>query len=1123
MIGETLGHYGVIEKIGSGGMGEVYRAHDEQLDRDVALKVLPTGSLADEAKRKLFRKEALVLAKLNHPNIATVHEFSRQGGVDFLAMELIRGRSLREVLKEGPLAEKDIKRLGLQLSEALAVAHEHGIVHCDLKPANIMITPDGRLKILDFGLAKLVQAASPEVTQSSTTAQSVPGTLPYMAPEQLLGDGADTRADIYAAGAVLYEMATGRRAFPESNVPRLIDSVLHNQPPSPREVNAQISKEMQTTILKAMEKNPDNRQQSARELLLDLEKLNKAAPNAPPSDALEQSHAPPLEIAHVLFMDIVAYSKMAMDEQRHRLRELQQMVLSTSEVIRAKAADQLISLPTGDGMALVFFEDPEAPVRCALELNRALRSKAEIKLRMGIHTGPVYRVADVNANRNVAGGGINIAQRVMDCGDAGHILVSKAVVDVLCQLARWDSSLHDLGEAVVKHGVRIHLFNLCTNGVGNPKVPTKIRTVKVARKSVSAIGRPGKASRSGSVQYPRPHSKPNISVSSEVPQSSSGTHTHTVQIHLPQISRRVGLSVAGCVLALIALAFAMPRVSGWFINLQSGGCNPPIGIPCLRDGKNLAVLPFAVEGDRNALGYIGEGLGEELSRKLSALRGIQVVSTVPIEAAAARHAVDLKGSPEAIARYLGSNLIVQGTVVEADGWIHINVSLQDVADRRLLWNRDFRDAVADVNLLDRADQIYREILKYLKLKPTEEEQARAARPTEQIEAYDLYLKGRNAARNGRDVTALRSAIDSYNEAVKKDPHFALAYSGLADANRAMYRETKDVAWANEALEAAHHAASLNSSLPEVHLALGKAYREAGKTEEAIAEFQLVRKLSPNSAEPWRLLGTTYMGAGRNSEAIEALKKATKINSYSLLNQNTLGEAYYQLGQYDKALAAFQHVTELDPDNPLGHQNTGNIYFQEAKYDQAIVEFQKAIELQSDANLYSDLGVALLYLNRCRDGIAVLEKSAEMHPSEEVVIGNLADGYRRCGQREKAMTNYDKAISLAIADLGMNPRNENVLGDLALYYAKTGQVPLAEHYIGRARSIDASNPELIYEEAVVWVLANKPTQAIESLRSALDKGLSPERARLDPELSPLHGKPEFQRLVSEKLDKNSKNN
>jgi len=718
----------------------------------------------------------------------------------------------------------------------------------------------------------------------------------------------------------------------------------------------------------------------------------------------------------------------------------------------------------------------------------------------------------------VAGGGINTAQRVMDCGDAGHILVSQAMVDVLGQLTRWDSSLHPLGEATVKHGVHIHLFNLCTDDVGNPKVPSKIRTARAARKSVSAIGKQAKGSRFGLGHYTPPRSAPKISVDSQTPQSSSSTHT--VQIRFPQISRRAWLAAAGSVAVIFALAFAMPRVSSWFFNLQSGGCNPPPGIPCLRDGKHLAVLPFSVEGDRNTLGYIAEGLGEELSRKLSALGGLQVVSAAASEAAAAKQAVDLKGSPEAIARNLGSNLLVQGSVVQAGGWVHVNVSLRDIADRRLLWNRDFSDAVANVNLLDRADQIYREIVERLKLKPTQEEQARAARPTDKSDAYDRYLKGRNEARNRTDLKALKSAIEHYNEAVKNDPHFALAYSGLADANRAMYQETKDVSWANKALGAAQHADSLNDSLPEVHLALGNAYRDAGKTEQAIAEFERVKKLSPNSDEPWRLLGRTYMEAGRKDEALDALRKATAVNPYSLVNQNALGHAYFQFGQYDKALAAFQHVIELDPDNYLGHENTGAIYFQQAKYDEAIVEFQKAIQLQPGADLYSDLGLALLYLKRYPDAIAALEKSAQTHPNDEVVVGNLADGYRWSGQRERAKVAYDKAISLAIANLGVNPKDADVLGDLALYYAKTGQASLADHYIRQARLIDATNPDLIYGEAVVYVLAKKPAEAMKSLRLAFEKGFSPGRANLDPELSPIQGRPEFQKLVAEYLDKNT---
>ena len=184
-----------------------------------------------------------------------------------------------------------------------------------------------------------------------------------------------------------------------------------------------------------------------------------------------------LEIAHVLFMDIVAYSTLHMDHQQQVLHNLQEAVRNTSAFKRARANDQLIRLPTGDGMALVFFRDPEAPVRCALELTKSLRSSPDIKLRMGIHTGPVYRIADINANRNVAGGGINIAQRVMDCGDTGHIMVSKAAADVLGQVSTWTGALQDLGETEVKHGVRVHIFNLCLDDVGNPAIPQKLSSV----------------------------------------------------------------------------------------------------------------------------------------------------------------------------------------------------------------------------------------------------------------------------------------------------------------------------------------------------------------------------------------------------------------------------------------------------------------------------------------------------------------------------------------------------------------------------------------------------------------------------------------------------------------------
>src|SRR5277367_4607074 len=188
----------------------------------------------------------------------------------------------------------------------------------------------------------------------------------------------------------------------------------------------------------------------------------------------ETTSSPALEIAHVLFMDIVAYSRLPMDEQQRVIHQLQEIVRSTPEFTHAQADDQLIRLPTGDGMALVFFRDPQSPVRCALEVTKELRNHPDIKVRMGIHCGPVYRVADINSNRNVAGGGINIAQRVMDCGDAGHILLSGTAAEMLSQVTYWHSRLHDLGEVEVKHGQIIRLFNLYGEEFGNPEVPEKV-------------------------------------------------------------------------------------------------------------------------------------------------------------------------------------------------------------------------------------------------------------------------------------------------------------------------------------------------------------------------------------------------------------------------------------------------------------------------------------------------------------------------------------------------------------------------------------------------------------------------------------------------------------------------
>jgi len=275
LVGRKLGHYRVLQKIGAGGMGEVYRARDEHLDRDVAIKVLPAGTLREEESRGRFHGEAMALSKLAHPNIANIYDFDTQDGIDFLVTEYVPGLNLSDKLAEGPLPEKDVVELGMQLAEGLAAAHSQGVVHRDLKPGNLRVTPDDRLKILDFGLAVRLIPAS-DVTKSTASPGSLgfAGTLRYMAPEQLLGDPLDARSDLYSAGTVLYEMACGRLPFEEQLSPPLIDAILHRQPPAPRSLRPTLSTRVEEIILRCLEKNPEYRYQSARDLLADLKRTS---------------------------------------------------------------------------------------------------------------------------------------------------------------------------------------------------------------------------------------------------------------------------------------------------------------------------------------------------------------------------------------------------------------------------------------------------------------------------------------------------------------------------------------------------------------------------------------------------------------------------------------------------------------------------------------------------------------------------------------------------------------------------------------------------------------------------------------------------------------------------------
>jgi serine/threonine protein kinase/tetratricopeptide (TPR) repeat protein len=271
MIGTTLSHYRILEQIGAGGMGVVYRARDERLEREVAIKLLPDGALADDAQRRRFHREALALSRLNHPGIATVHEFDREGGADFIVMELVVGDTLAARLDAGGLSPDEVIAFGLQIAEALEAAHERGVLHRDLKPANIVVSAKGRVKVLDFGLAKFVQATvDTRATTLLTAGDAIVGTLAYMAPEQLLGEAVDAQADLFALGVVLYQMATGRLPWRQTLSTALVNEILRTAPTPPTDVRSDLPVHLERIILKALTKERAGRYASAADLVADL-------------------------------------------------------------------------------------------------------------------------------------------------------------------------------------------------------------------------------------------------------------------------------------------------------------------------------------------------------------------------------------------------------------------------------------------------------------------------------------------------------------------------------------------------------------------------------------------------------------------------------------------------------------------------------------------------------------------------------------------------------------------------------------------------------------------------------------------------------------------------------------
>ncbi len=557
----------------------------------------------------------------------------------------------------------------------------------------------------------------------------------------------------------------------------------------------------------------------------------------------------------------------------------------------------------------------------------------------------------------------------------------------------------------------------------------------------------------------------------------------------------IGLSAVGLILVGVVLS----------PSLSKRNAAPPAVTKSSAAGKYIAIVPFRVTGDQGRK-YLADGLVESLSAKLLGLSNLYVASPSVVEK------VNPDDSVDKIGRQLGVKLVMRGMLDVSGDRVKVQTTLDDASTKQRIWSNDFSGLRQD--LLTIEDQIYTKLVSALDVKPSNEELARtASHATENIDAYELYLKARNA-RGARDVKSVNASMNLFDQAIKKDPGFALAYTGLADASVRMYDLTKDNSWTDRALASAEQAQRLNDNLPEVHVSLGAVYQTIGKTAEAQAELKRAVELAPNSDDAYRRLALAYLSGGRNAEAIQTAQKATTINPYYFVNFNYLGSAYLQNGEYEKASAAFRRVTELEPENAAGYLNLGMAYYRQGKVSESIPVLKTAVQRQPTFAAYSNLGVAYFYLGNYNEAVQMFEKAVEINPNQQLAVGNLADAYRWSGQAEKSKVTYDRAISLAFKAIQVNPRDAKTLGSLSMYYAKKGDSARSLEYIRRARGIDSNDNSLMYKEGLIYALAGRKADSLVSLREAFQKRYSVEEAQHDPELARLREDPEFKKILQQ---------
>jgi TolB-like protein/Tfp pilus assembly protein PilF/class 3 adenylate cyclase len=742
----------------------------------------------------------------------------------------------------------------------------------------------------------------------------------------------------------------------------------------------------------------------------------------------EQKSKLRLAIAHVLFIDIVGYSKLRTNEQSAQMEKLREIVRGTEQYRTAEAEGKLLRLPTGDGGALAFRDNPEAPVLCAEEIAQALKSYPEIRVRMGIHSGPVNEVTDLNEQANIAGAGINIAQRIMDCGDAGHILVSKHAAEDLEQYDQWQPYLHDLGECEGKHGERLHVVNLYNDEIGNSDPPTKC-------------------------------------VRSAIPGTTSSAAAGNRRRYSIVVMAIVALTILGT--AKLFFTTRTAHITG------RGGSASSVS------EKSIAVLPFQNLSDDKSNAYFTDGIQDEILTRLSKIAELKVISRTSTQ--------KYNSAPEnlrEIGQQLGVAHFLEGSVQKVANAVHVNVQLIRAGTAEHLWAESYNRTLDDVFGVE--GEVANAIADQLNAKLTGAEQkAVAEKPTQNTAAYDSYLRA-VAIDNAQTLEITKRVAGLYAEAVQLDPQFALAWARLAVARSQLYFNGIDLETNSgpAVKEAADRAMSLQPELGEAWLAQGVyRYRILRDFHGALESYKEALRRLPNSAFVYVQMAHLERRLGQFDVAEKHYQAAAQLDPRNIGILLTLADSLQSVRRFDEARTVIDRVLEMSPGNetalaakavsfqsqgrlneaaeilskaPANSQDEALVFtraiqlYLERRFDEAIAYIQQKMPaaFPSDPRTLVLLGYCQKFAGKSSDARAAFTRAAAaMKPTPDSVV--VVDGrnlpcylswvYAGLGEKEKALEQARHAITDYESDALVKPFAET---SLTIVQAQTGDIDSA---------------------------------------------------------------------------------